>query len=155
MTTAYTRSRRASAARSLDGIQVREAMHRGVITCDPHAPLPTVARTMAAHRIHSVVVQIDAQPGSWGIVSDLDLVAAARSDDFDERTAQEIAASCRLTIGCEESLDEAARLLHEYDEAHLIVLGRATVMPVGVLSTLDIVDVLADLPGGDEHGSSL
>lgn len=144
MTTTDTRTRRAPAGRPLAAIPVREAMHRGVIACAPHAPLPTVARTMAAHRIHAIAVAIDTEPAGWGIVSDLDLVAGARDGDFEERTAQEAAASSRLTIRSNESVDEAARQLHEYDETHLIVLHRVTGTPVGVLSTLDVVDVIAE-----------
>lgn len=93
MTTTDTRTRRAPAGRPLAAIPVREAMHRGVIACAPHAPLPTVARTMAAHRIHAIAVAIDTEPAGWGIVSDLDLVAGARDGDFEERTAQEAAAA--------------------------------------------------------------
>src|SRR5918994_593805 len=52
--------------------------------------LGLVAQMMASHRIHCVVVWGDAEPdaeGGWGVVSDLDLVGVAASEDIAFRTA--------------------------------------------------------------------
>ena len=148
MTTTFS-PRAPEDASGLATISVQEAMHRGVITCAPDAVLTTVARTMAAHRIHSVVVPLDVSLGSWGIVSDLDLVGALSSAGASERTAREFAASGRLTVRSDDTLARAAQLLHDYGETHLIVLDRSA-RPVGVLSTLDVVDALVELVPEDE-----
>jgi CBS domain-containing protein len=119
-------------------------MHRGVIKCAGDAPLSVVARVLAAHRIHCVVVPTAHEPDAWGIVSDLDLVDAAFAGELAERTAGETAASCTLTVGPHEPLARAAQLMHEYRESHVIVVDPRTNAAVGVVSTLDVADVLAE-----------
>jgi hypothetical protein len=57
--------------------------------------------------------------------------------------------------GCDATLVDATRLLHEYGESHLIVLGRVSGRPVGVLSTLDVIDALAELEKGGPHAPAL
>jgi len=146
MTTTFTRTRRASArAVSLADIRVADVMHRGVITCERDAPLAVVARVMAAHRIHCVVVPTGDEPGSWRIVSDLDVVEAASADDLAERTVAEMAASNVLTVSSIDTLERAAQLMHERRERHLVVLDPASRAPVGVLSTLDVADAIAEI----------
>lgn len=131
--------------------RVADAMHTGVVTCPLTTPLRQVARMMATHRIHCVVVyEADGGlPGTdtlWGVVSDLDLVDAAAAADVDERTAGEAVASPLVMIPPDETLERAAQLMREYGTAHLIVVDPETVQPVGVLSTLDIAALVAGLP---------
>ena len=119
---------------------VADAMHSGVITCPRDAPLREVARMMAVHRVHCVVVfdeRDEPEPGSlWGIVSDL---AAGLSDGvLDERAAGEIAASPVVTVAASETLSRAAQLMAENSSAHLVAVDAETGLPVGVLSTLDL-----------------
>ena len=118
---------------------VGEAMTVGLLTCPPATPLRDVARLMAQHRVHAIVVfggDDSLQP--WGVVSDLDLVAAIGT----EGTAGEVAASPVVTVSPECSLDHAARMLAENETAHLIVRSPAG-LPVGVLSTLDVARAFA------------
>jgi CBS domain-containing protein len=126
--------------------RVEDAMHRGVVTCSRHDPLSVVAELMARHRIHAVVVAADhpAEPGAlWGVVSDLDLVAAASVRDLSEQTAGATAATPALTIAPGDSLQRAAQLMTEHTIAHLVVAARDG-EPVGVISTLDVVAALAE-----------
>ena len=144
MTPTYTRIH-PNATRALADVQVAEAMHRGVIKCAEDAPLSVVARVLAAHRIHCVVVPTAREGDEWGIVSGLDLVDAAFAGELADRTAGETAASCTLTVGPRESLARAAQLMHEYRESHVIVVDPRTNAALGVVSTLDVADVLAEL----------
>jgi CBS domain-containing protein len=101
---------------------------------------------MASHRIHSVVVWGDAEPdaeGVWGVVSDLDLIGVAASEDIAFRTAGGSARTPAVMIPHDESLRRAAQLMHEHSTAHLVVVERDSINPVGVLSTLDIAAYLA------------
>ena len=127
------------------GIRVFDAMHRGVLTCSRDASLADVAGLMASRRVHCVVVADD--PGDanslWGIVSDLDLVAAAGVRDLDEQTAGAAAATAALTIEPGETLQRAAQLMTEHGTTHLVVVD-AMRRPVGVISTLDIAVALSD-----------
>jgi CBS domain-containing protein len=60
---------------------VGEVMTPGVLTCLPLTPLRDVARMMARHRVHAIVVfASDDRLHPWGVVSDLDLVAAISTD---------------------------------------------------------------------------
>jgi CBS domain-containing protein len=121
----------------LSTISVAEAMHRGVIACRPDTPLSAVAEVMVAERVHCIVVGAnDGENGLWGIISDLDLVAAAGVRALDEQSAGGSAASPLVTISPKETLQRAAQLMTEYTTAHLIVVADGR--PAGVLSTLDI-----------------
>ena len=122
-------------------------MHPGILSCPPNTPLRTVARMMAAYRIHCVAVFTDPEDGDidgrlWGIVSDLDLVGALVSDP-EERTAGGTAASPVVTTAPDETLDRAAQLMREHGTAHLVVVDSESDRPLGVLSTLDLAKALA------------
>jgi len=127
------------------GIRVFDAMHRGVLTCSREATLADVAGLMASRRVHCVVVTDE--PGDvdslWGIVSDLDLVAAAGVRDLDEQTAGAAAATAALTVGPGETIQRAAQLMTEHGTAHLVVVDAAR-RPVGILSTLDVAAALSE-----------
>jgi CBS domain-containing protein len=118
---------------------VGEAMNPGVLTCLPVTPLRDVARMMARHRIHAIVVfGQDDRLHPWGVVSDLDLVAAIGTHS----NAGAIAGSPVVTVTPETSLVHAARLLEENQTQHLLVVSDKG-LPVGVLSTLDIARAYA------------
>jgi CBS domain-containing protein len=132
---------------SLGTTRVSEAMTTGVIRCTPHTPLRRVAGIMADEHVHAVYVfdygsEDDVAAELWGIVSDLDLVAAARGD-IDARTARDAAVTPLIDVRSDDSLDRAAQLMSEYGVSHLAVLDPGTRRPVGVLSTLDVAQVLA------------
>ncbi len=139
---AKTSSRKALVPRSAR-LTAGDAMHHGVLTCSRGASLARVAEIMSEHRVHCVVVVDDLeQAGSlWGVVSDLDLVAAASVRDLHEQTAGAAAATAALTITPGESIQRAAQLMTEHATTHLVVVDRER-RPLGILSTLDIAGVL-------------
>ncbi len=126
-------------------LHVVDAMHAGVLTCDRDTPLSEVAEMMAHELVHCVVVESRKGSGGplWGIVSDLDLIAAATVRDLDEQTAGGSAASPVVMVTAAETLERAAQLMTEHGTSHLIVTDTAHARPVGVLSTLDVAAVLA------------
>ncbi len=128
---------------SIEHATVRDAMRPEVITCPPDATLREVARTMASEHVHSVVVSGGgtAERG-WGIVSDMDLMRAAR-EDLDERTAHWAAASEFLSVSPDDALERALQMMLEHDLTHLVVVDPDTDKAVGVLSTLDVAGLLA------------
>ena len=90
----------------------------------------------------------------WGIVSDLDLVAAAMVRDLADQTAGGSAATPVVMIAPHETLERAAQLMTEHGSSHLIVVEGARGLPVGVLSTLDVAAALAahePATGSDEE----
>lgn len=140
-----THSQRPHSPRPLDSIRVAEAMHRGVVTCRPEATLFTVARLLAAHRIHGVVVVPATEEQGWSVVTDLDLASVVSDRLLGEATAESVASAPTVFVGPDDTLTRAAQLMHEYETHHLIVLGRGTHRPVGIISTLDIADAVAEV----------
>ena len=129
-----------------DRAHVRELMHAGVISCPPDSSLAEVARLMCECRVHCVVVadEVGSGPpaGLWGVVSDLDLAAAAAVDAAG-RTAGDWAATPVVTVSPDDSVRRAAQLMVEHATTHLVVLDPRRKHPVGVISTLDIARALA------------
>jgi CBS domain-containing protein len=124
----------------IGSIRVAEAMHAGVLSCDRDAPLSEVAATMTRERVHCVVVESGSGDGgaAWGVISDLDLVAAATVRELDDQTAGGSAATPVVIVSPAETLERAAQLMTEHSTSHLLVVDPAVQRPVGVLSTIDI-----------------
>jgi CBS domain-containing protein len=123
-------------------VLVEHAMNPGVIACARETPLSDVARMMAEHNVHAIVVVDGGEDELWGVVSDLDLAAAAGVRDLHEQTAGASAATPVLMVSPLESLRRAAQLMTEHAVAHLVVVDSCSGHPVGVLSTLDVARVL-------------
>jgi CBS domain-containing protein len=121
-------------------------MRPGVISCGPEADLITVARLMAANRVHCVVVSgVSALPDggehlTWGLISAHDLAEAALPGDNGIQ-AGALAASEIVTVDAADSLERAAQLMVEHGLSHVLVVDRGR--PVGVVSTLDVAAWLA------------
>ncbi len=120
---------------------VGDAMTPGILTCSPLTPLSVVARMMATHRVHAIVVfghEDNLLP--WGVLSDLDLVGAIESG----ATAGAVAASPIVTVTPGHSLLRAAWLMREHSTTHLIVVAdESSPLPIGVVSTLDVARAFA------------
>lgn len=135
---------------------VGAAMRSVIVTCEPDTPLVEIAAQMTKHRIHCVVVMeagADRPGAPWALVSDLDLVAAA-IEGIDDRVAGQISATPVVTVTEDEPVWRAAQLMTEYSNPHLVVVDRMTDRPVGILSTLDIARVAADLTASSFDGTS-
>jgi CBS domain-containing protein len=125
--------------------RVVDVMHRGIVSCTRDASLKTVAELMAKRRVHCVVVTDDpaAATALWGIVSDLDLVAAASVRGLEEQSAGVSATTPAISIEPQESLQRASFLMIRHGVSHLVVVEPSTRQPIGVISTLDLATVLA------------
>ena len=130
-------------ATGLDRTTVRDAMHEGVLSCSADTPLSAVAELMAARGVHCIVVTGTDDLAVWGVISDLDLVAAAGVRDLEAQSAGASAATPALTIHPGDTLQRAAQVMTEHAVAHLLVVDDTSGEPVGVLSTLDLARVLA------------
>ena len=125
-----------------DKAVVLDAMRVGVISCSPDSTLREVARVMATYRVHSVVISETQGDRPWGIVSDVELAAAA-NNDVDKIRARDIGRGEVVTVSPDDGLGRAARLMADHGVSHLVVVQPHSGQPVGVLSTLDIAGVLA------------
>lgn len=127
---------------------VADAMQHGVLTCRSFTPLVSVARTMATHHVHSVVVtgrRADdphwLATRAWGIVTDVDLLQAV--GQIDELTALDVANTVVETVTPETPLHEAAKLMARHRISHAVVVDAGSEEPVGMLSSLDIARQIA------------
>ena len=81
---------------------------------------------MLQRRIHCVVVWHEpataSDPQLWGVVSDLDLVKVAATEDVGARTASGSAATPALMVTPEETVRRAAQLMAEHEVTHLVVV---------------------------------
>ena len=125
---------------------VGDVMHHGILTCTPDTDLVTVARVMAAHHIHALVVsgiEPDAQGERlvWGLISDSDLLEARKALVYGE--AGGFPQTPVVTVEPGESLERAADLMTGNRLSHLIVVSPLTGLPTGIVSTLDLIGALA------------
>jgi CBS domain-containing protein len=129
---------------SLPHATVADAMHPGVMICDPDATVTQVARMMASNHVHCVAVMgLSSEHGeslAWGIISDLDLIKAGLESG--EQTASAIAKSPILAVEPGATLLEAAQLMASHGASHTLVIDAREQRPIGILSTLDIAAVL-------------
>jgi len=120
-------------------IRVGDCMHQGIFACGPDASAREVAAVMAKHHVHAVAVKNDGSDRPVGIISALDVVAAAASGE--EPTAARIAGTEFVTVSANQTVQHAAQLMTEHGVSHLIVLEAASGLPIGVVSTLDIASL--------------
>lgn len=135
---------------SLAGRRVEDAMHWGVVSCAAETPLRVVARMLAAYRIHALVVFSDHRaddPGSWAVISEVDVLRAALSGNAERMTAGDAADTPVVMVAPDDTLEYAAQQIAELATTHLIVVDRRSERPLGVISALDLAKALAGLPG--------
>ncbi len=128
--------------------RVSDAMTHGVVTCPPELPLRQVAVVMVRECVHAVVVfAAGAASNVWGLVSDLDIVAAWRGDNFDTLTAHDAFVVPRVTVHPDDTLGRASQLLAETGMSHLAVVDPRSGMPVGLVTPLDVARTLVSDDG--------
>lgn len=132
---------------SFERATVGDAMHPGIISVDPATSTVEVARTMATHHVHCVVVMGIAHDRAgealvWGIVTDGDLIERGLGSSAGT-TARELANTPVVSVRPSTSLAEARELMISNNLSHIVVVEADTLRPIGVLSTLDLAGVLA------------
>ena len=124
---------------------VEDVMTKGIVTCGPEASLGDVARMLIGYGIHCLVVTYPPSRGGrerWGVISDLDLVAAAGTD----QTAGEAARTDVVSVPSDAPLARAAKRMVEYGVHHLVVVEPETAYPIGIVSTTGLTRALAVTP---------
>jgi CBS domain-containing protein len=130
------------------GLFVRDVMSRSFITCEFTAPLREVARRLHAARATAIVV-LDAVGELAGVISRTDLARAFVSGDT-YRTAEDVMSTRVVTIVPDIPVEAAVQLMLDKHIHQLVILHArpAPARPVGVLSTNDIVRLMAE---ADDH----
>ncbi len=115
---------------------VRDVMTENLVTLPGSAPLTDAARQMKESDIGDVIVMADSE--LCGVVTDRDIVVRAIAEGKDPRssTLEEICSHDVVTIGPDDSIDQAAQLMRQRAVRRLPVVegGR----PVGIVSIGDL-----------------
>jgi CBS domain-containing protein len=133
----------------LAGVTVGDAMHHGIVGCSPAASLTDAARLMADSHVHCLIVHgVASGPRGdeklvWGVLTDHDLLRAARAQAAVDLSAGDLANPEVVTVDPGEALDDAVALMLELHTTHLVVVSPEDQRPVGILSSLDVAASLA------------
>ena len=134
-------------ATALSATTVGAVMHPGIVSRTPQTPLNELAGTMADLRMHCIAVAGIGRRDDgdehlvWGLVSDMDVVHAAHRGHL-TLPGSNVAASAPLALPEAADLDRAAALMADHEATHIVVVGR-TGLPLGVVSTLDVLRIVA------------
>ena len=133
-------------------MQVKNWMVKEVITIPPHCALVEALTLMKQYSIrHLPVVE---NKTLLGLISESDLRQCLISSSLmDEMRLDQIMIKNPVTIGPNESMEEAARLIYRYKIGGLPVVERGKL--VGILTTPDILTAFIQLMGVLEASSRL
>jgi CBS domain-containing protein len=120
-------------------------MHSGVVTCSHAASLRTVARILAAHNIHAVVVVSPDEVAPCAVVTDRDVIFAHATGKLDRLSARDAATEPTITVRPSLDLRSASELMMCHGVAHIVVTDGGDHRAIGIISSLDIAGAIGDL----------
>ena len=156
MTTPATTAQTRPDTSRLHRVSAADAMHRGVLSVPFQTPLTKVTQMMARYRIHCVVAleeRGEYQTRYWGLIPAAELVRIATDGDLEDRTAGGSIQAPVYTVEPADSVHDAAQLMSDHEVDHVIVVDPVSDRPLGVISTLDVIQVLAGEAQRDPHGA--
>ena len=124
-------------------LNVRDWMHRGVITCRPDTPVAEVARTMDARDISALVV-VDEAGDAIGVISRTDLVNARFVQPYLKHwrgmNAEHLMSKPVISVTPDIAIKGAVALLRTRRIHRLVVVEEQAghKRPVGILSVTDL-----------------
>jgi CBS domain-containing protein len=128
---------------------VRALMTRDPIVVSADAPLQEALRLLDVHRIHGLPV-VDGDGALVGVVSQTDMLRARSTQDLWSRWpglhVRHLMTSPALTIAADADVEDAVRLM-EHEHVHrLVVLEPGGCVPLGIISTSDLVHAMLGGP---------
>ena len=135
---------------ALSTVSVRDVMSPGVIAIPSDSSVRTCAQTMFERRTHAVLVvdQRSREPLGW--VTHQDVLRYLRSDPFTTLASAAVREAAAY-IEPDATVEQAAEKMVAKNTTHLLV-GSPELMPVGVLSSWDLVAHYARPKGGGGSG---
>lgn len=120
---------------------VRRFMSPGVVSLPATAPLQEACQAMARHGLHAIVVVADdGRPA--GLVTSAGLVARRSRDLALRPVGLEIDEQITL-ITPSATAEAAAKILEQPGVTHLLVAASLDAVPEGMVTSLDVVKLLA------------
>jgi CBS domain-containing protein len=132
---------------------VGDVMTRKLLTVTPDQPLTVADRLLRVQGVSGVPV-VERDGRLVGVLSRTDLVALAAGDPvgaWHGRAVRTAMTSPAVTISPGATLSEAAARMEEHQVHRLVVVEERGGRPVGILSTMDLVRVVA---GGRRSGEA-
>jgi CBS domain-containing protein len=127
---------------------VADFMTPDVVTIRDSASLAEAARLLDDRRISGVPV-VNADGRLVGVLSQTDLVRARASQHLWQSwpglAVKHLMNKPVLTIKAAASLGEAAQVMEAHHVHRLVVVGDDETTPIGIISTTDLVRVLAEV----------
>ena len=122
---------------------VADVMSDAMLVCRDKTPLMSVARAMTSAHYRSVLV-VEATGKPLGVVSGYDMLAACQDGGCGDMMVAQ-AMHPMLTIDINATLQEAAKKMIEHHYHRLVVVDpeQPDAMPLGVISSFDIVAEMA------------
>ena len=146
MTTPPTTVRTPPDTSRLHRVAAADAMHRGVLSVPFDTPLTKVAQMIARYRMHCIVAleeRGEYQTRYWGLIPAAEVARIATDHYLEDRTAGGSIQSPVYTVEPTDTVLDAAQLMRDHEVEHVIVVDPISDRPLGVISTLDVVQVLA------------
>jgi CBS domain-containing protein len=124
-------------------------MTRDPIVVYADAPIEEAARLLDAHRIHGLPV-VDSEGALVGVVSQTDMLRARSTQDLWARWpglhVRHLMSSPALTIAADADVEDAVRLMEIQHVHRLVVLEPGGRVPLGIISTSDLVHAMLGGP---------
>lgn len=118
---------------------VKHIMHHGVIGCKADTPLSEVVRILSDTDIHALVVT-GLEGEVVGVISHMDIIPL-HSEDLSQYTAEQVMTKKVISVAPDSPILDAINVMIQKRIHRLVVTEThdGKLMPVGVLSTTDIV----------------
>ena len=121
---------------------LRDVMTRGVATVSMDDTVKNVAFMLANQGLSAIAI-ISPEGEAVGVISDMDILKAMVTDDWENMTAESIMTTHIETASPTSTINEAARIMRAKHIHRLLILSEAGVgasqRPIGILSVSDIV----------------
>jgi len=126
---------------------IRDAMHRGVVTCAVDANAAQAAKTMLDNDVSALVV-VDERLNACGVVSKTDLIGSY-GKELSSITTEDIMTSEIFTVSADTLVHEAVQLMleHRIHQVVIVTQGGAHRRPVGIFTSGDAVALMAGESG--------
>jgi len=126
---------------------IRDAMHRGVVTCGVDATAAEAAKIMLDNDVSALVV-VDERLNACGVISKTDLIGFY-GKELSSITAEDIMTSEVFTVSADTLVHEAVQLMleHRIHQVVIVTQGGAHRRPVGIFTSGDAVALMAGESG--------
>ena len=129
-----------------DGTTVGDLMTPDPISVRQDAPLARAARLLDEHRVHGLPV-VDETGALVGVVSQTDMLRARTTEylwsSWRGLQVRHLMSSPALTVTVDTPVVDAASRMEEYQVHRLVVVGADGTVPIGIVSTSDLVRAMA------------